>query len=903
MRTLQRKGTCGTKTCTLNTCPNTLTNDQDHCNIFEYVEGQDIDKKTYTVHSYKRLICDPGGQKGYFLPIFGEDENSSSRGFRIVIYMIGLGWFFIGVAIVSDIFMGSIEEITSEYKFVQVDGEEVRVRMWNDTVANLTLMALGSSAPEIMLSVLEIYGLKWTSGELGPSTIVGSAAFNMLVISGLCVVALGDDTRRISQIGVFGITAMFSVFAYLWLIIILQGFSPNIVTNVEALLTLLFFPLLVTFAYIKDTGKFDCSPIGNKLSKVIPGKFQFGRARQIESTNENFAKTLQPGVLAEILKKIREEDPTIQSDKLHHKAAMNALSRTKRSRAYYRVQATRSLTAGAKIGITANHLSRTIGKLNMSLMSEKGANGALKFGSTSKRESKVDREESQFSDDEELITLTKKKTSVFEDDKIVSIKVARYGTCKGSVTIGYKTVAGTATSIEDFTPVDSSLTFMDGEREKQIDITIIEDQKYELDETFQLVLHSPTPTTTKLGIASCEITIINVDFPGVFVFEKNHYHVCESQKMIDIVVKRREGRTGRVTCDYKTVDETAIAPSDYTHVEGTLVFEDGETEKTIRIDIIDDDTYEKDEIFRVELSNATNDACFAETTLGGVEMESCAVTIISDEENRKTVDTIMSMMHLNKDRIQLGTGHWIDGFKQALLVNGGDEDEEATLRDKITHIIVLPWKILFAFLPPTDFAKGWAAFVSSLIMIGVVTALIGDLASMLGCVVGMPDAVTAITFVALGTSLPDTFASMTAAIQDADADASLGNVTGSNSVNVFLGLGLPWLIAALYWSSEGPTDAWYAYVNKLDASVIESLKEQGFYQTGGFVVPAGNLSFSVSIYTICALLCIGTLMLRRKYLGAVLGGPKKWRNITAIFFIGLWFFYIIMSSLKDFEYI
>eukprot|EP00501_MAST-03F_sp_TOSAG23-6_P000356 GSMAST32.ASY1.ANO1.363.1 assembled CDS len=672
--------------------------------------------------------------------------------------MIGLGWFFIGVAIVSDIFMGSIEEITSEYKFVQVDGEEVRVRMWNDTVANLTLMALGSSAPEIMLSVLEIYGLKWTSGELGPSTIVGSAAFNMLVISGLCVVALGDDTRRISQIGVFGITAMFSVFAYLWLIIILQGFSPNIVTNVEALLTLLFFPLLVTFAYIKDTGKFD----------FIPGKFQFG-------------------VLAEILKKIREEDPTIQT--------MNALSRTKRSRAYYRVQATRSLTAGAKIGITANHLSRTIGKLNMT----------LKFGSTSKRESKVDREESQFSDDEELITLTKKKTSVFEDDKIVSIKVARYGTCKGSVTIGYKTVAGTATSIEDFTPVDSSLTFMDGEREKQIDITIIEDQ-------------NPTPTTTKLGIAS------------FFVFEKNHYHVCESQKMIDIVVKRREGRTGRVTCDYKTVDETAIAPSDYTHVEGTLVFDDGETEKTIRIDIIDDDTYEKDEIFRVELSNATNDA---------LEMESCAVTIISDEENRKTVDTII---------IQLGTGHWID---------------EATLRDKITHIIVLPWKILFAFLPPTDFAKGWAAFVSSLIMIGVVTALIGDLASMLGCVVGMPDAVTAITFVALGTSLPDTFASMTAAIQDADADASLGNVTGSNSVNVFLGLGLPWLIAALYWSR--------------------------FYQTGGFVVPAGNLSFSVSIYTICALL--------------FLGGPKKWRNITAIFFIGLWFFYIIMSSLKDFEYI
>ena len=77
-------------------------------------------------------------------------------------------------------------------------------------------------------------------------------------------------------------------------------------------------------------------------------------------------------------------------------------------------------------------------------------------------------------------------------------------------------------------------------------------------------------------------------------------------------------------------------------------------------------------------------------------------------------------------------------------------------------------------------------------MIGVVTALIGDLATLLGCVIGMEDSFTAITLVALGTSLPDTFASKAAALGDDNADASIGNATGSNSVNVFLGLGLPW---------------------------------------------------------------------------------------------------------------
>ena len=45
---------------------------------------------------------------------------------------------------------------------------DVEVRVWNDTIANLTLMALGSSAPEIILNVIEIIGSGFEAGELGP---------------------------------------------------------------------------------------------------------------------------------------------------------------------------------------------------------------------------------------------------------------------------------------------------------------------------------------------------------------------------------------------------------------------------------------------------------------------------------------------------------------------------------------------------------------------------------------------------------------------------------------------------------------------------------------------------------------------------------------------------------------
>ena len=66
--------------------------------------------------------------------------------------------------------------------------------VWNPTLANLTLMALGSSAPEIILNIYEtLITLGGTPGELGASTIVGSAAFNFLVISGVSIYAVNEE--------------------------------------------------------------------------------------------------------------------------------------------------------------------------------------------------------------------------------------------------------------------------------------------------------------------------------------------------------------------------------------------------------------------------------------------------------------------------------------------------------------------------------------------------------------------------------------------------------------------------------------------------------------------------------------------------------------------------------------
>lgn len=49
----------------------------------------------------------------------------------------------------------------------------------------------------------------------------------------------------------------------------------------------------------------------------------------------------------------------------------------------------------------------------------------------------------------------------------------------------------------------------------------------------------------------------------------------------------------------------------------------------------------------------------------------------------------------------------------------------------------------------------------------------------------------------------DTFASKVAATHDKTADNSIGNVTGSNAVNVYLGIGVAWTLAAFYHAYHG----------------------------------------------------------------------------------------------------
>jgi solute carrier family 8 (sodium/calcium exchanger) len=61
----------------------------------------------------------------------------------------------------------------------------------------------------------------------------------------LAQIAKNRDHNIGPQIIVFAVTALFSVFAYIWLLVVLKWISPDEVEVWEAVMTFVFFPILV----------------------------------------------------------------------------------------------------------------------------------------------------------------------------------------------------------------------------------------------------------------------------------------------------------------------------------------------------------------------------------------------------------------------------------------------------------------------------------------------------------------------------------------------------------------------------------------------------------------------------------------------------------------------------------
>jgi hypothetical protein len=210
-----------------------------------------------------------------------------------------------------------------------------------------------------------------------------------------------------------------------------------------------------------------------------------------------------------------------------------------------------------------------------------------------------------------------------------TITVTRTGGSFGAVSVDYATADGTATASTDYTTTSGTLTFADGEVNQTISIPIVDDASYEGVENFTISL-SNVVGGAALGIpVSATVSITDNDpvpSAGSLQFSGAVYAISENDPggMIIITVTRTGGSFGTVSVDYSSNDGSATAGIDYTAVNGTLNFANGDLSQTLMVPVLDDATYEGDESFTLSLSNAGNGAVL------GTPMMS-TVTITEDD--------------------------------------------------------------------------------------------------------------------------------------------------------------------------------------------------------------------------------------------------------------------------------
>jgi solute carrier family 8 (sodium/calcium exchanger) len=735
------------------------------------------------------------------------------------------------------------------------------------------------------------------------------------MITAVCVSVLPEgEVRRIKHLNVFAFTATCSVGAYVWMYLILSVFSPGVIEVWEGVITLICFPGMVGIAWMIDcnlnfyrylrkkvrktkkgghtmvnTGDGDIVGLSVRDGDVEKNHFDEGYdAKEIEllaykeGDDPEAHMKEKKRIAMEAYRKAKEKYPDADSETLQQLVEAENRKMQHKSRAYYRIQAVRNMTGQGAI------VKKPNAKEIQAQIEEKKA-------------------EAEIVVHEEGIYFNPPEFTVVESCGTCYINVNRYGgSLYDEVKVDYETLDGSAVAGDDYDAAKGTLVFSPGETEKAIPINILDDDVFELDEHFYCKLSNVRCANTSrppvpLGAAhTATVTILDDDYPGVFTIENARYEVMETVGVLTVRIIRLIGARGTVRIPYHTEAGTAKGGGeDFEDCIGEVEFPDEDFVRDVEIMIVDREEYEKDKVFHIVLGepeiihvqeakisniDAIEDEGLRKILEAGKpalgENKIAEVHIVECQEFKSTIDSMLGKANMASF---LKSSSWAEQFKEAFEVSAGDDDDEdaeevdPSYYDYFMHYLSLIWKVLFAFIPPTDIWGGWACFWSSISMIGALTAITGDVASHFGCTIGLADSVVAISFVALGTSLPDTFASKTATVQDEYADGSIGNVTGSNSVNVFLGIGLAWSLAAIYHTTNGSQ----------------------------FVVPPGSLGFSVLVFCILAIVCIAVLMYRRfnPNIGAELGGPKTSRIISSIFFTLLWIIYILLASLVSYCHI
>ncbi|MBX3414228.1 MAG: hypothetical protein KF708_16190 [Pirellulales bacterium] len=226
--------------------------------------------------------------------------------------------------------------------------------------------------------------------------------------------------------------------------------------------------------------------------------------------------------------------------------------------------------------------------------------------------------------DDDLPTMTIADASLVEGDSgtlAMQFTVTLTTPAQGTVSVNYTTVSGTATAGVDFQPVSNTLVFSAGQSQRTISVPIIGDLIREPNETFEVVLSSPSGAV--LGDDRATGTIIDNDpTPTITIQGGSASEGNFGTSPLSFTVTLSNPSSTPITVQYATGAGSASEGVDYQAASGTVTFAPGQVQQTISINIIGDLRDEFDETVSVVLSNASG------ASIGGAQATG---TIVDDD--------------------------------------------------------------------------------------------------------------------------------------------------------------------------------------------------------------------------------------------------------------------------------
>jgi hypothetical protein len=198
-------------------------------------------------------------------------------------------------------------------------------------------------------------------------------------------------------------------------------------------------------------------------------------------------------------------------------------------------------------------------------------------------------------DDEPQVRFASASYTASEATPSLQITVLRSGTTTGTVTVDYAATGGTA-SPQDYVLGGAvsgvgTLTFGPGVTAQSFTLGLANDTLAEGAETIVLTLSDPTGATLGAPAAST-VNLSSNDVAGVIQFSSPIYSRDEGGGEATITVLRQGGLASGVTVHVATVDDTAVAGTDYTAISRTVTFDAGQSAATFTVPLIDNGTAE-----------------------------------------------------------------------------------------------------------------------------------------------------------------------------------------------------------------------------------------------------------------------------------------------------------------------